>query len=206
MLSSGGWRFDQLYLSHPLPPKQCGVPANFFCIRCSLLELALFFRVSCSYQCDHHGRGGVHCSWLEDIEGWVSRYRHPTPIFTASLRTPLSILINLTSSTLLSFSTYEQYIKPTSAEPIYDFDDEWWRPPPIGFPREAKLIRPIPPWSDQPPSPPSNNPHTDQTNSQTWHQATQLILIIFISVRWRTKTKILEMLLHFIHSFQQEDF
>ena len=62
MLSSGGWRFDQLYLSHPLPPKHCGVPDNFFCISCSLLELALFFRVSCSYQCDHHGRGGVHSS------------------------------------------------------------------------------------------------------------------------------------------------
>ena len=64
----------------------------------------------------------LQCSWLEDIEGWVSRYRHPTAIFTTSLRTPLSILINLTSSTLLSFSTYEQYIKPTSAEPIW-----FWR-------------------------------------------------------------------------------
>ena len=77
---------------------------------------------------------------------------------------------------------------------------------PNWFPKGGKANQTDPALVWSTPSPPSNNPHTDQTNSQTRHQATQLILIIFISVRWRTKKKFIEMLLHFIHSFQQEDF
>ena len=56
MLSSGGWRFDQLYLSHPLPPKHCGVPDNFFLYQVQsfgagpLFQSVLFLSVWSSWQ------------------------------------------------------------------------------------------------------------------------------------------------------------